>query len=616
MIDPEGPSQDTISCATDTVLDDGYPSDDIPVVELPVVEAPRRAVRNNGFTFITQMIGASLLSIPYICARLGLVLSAAIMTFVLIVALVLMLQVVNACYYTNAQTFKQVTQKVLGSRFAVCIDAALILNNYGFLVSYIIVSAQSFHTLLTIFFPSSLEGLSFDPYLVLKAVLTFGIMLPLSLLRNIKVLGMVASAGLGLIILTVFSVILYYVVSFSRHGQTCMFQDVDYAPGMRPQPPLWPRAQQVGSVHLSAPSMGGIFALSYIPMLMGSFSIHAGAPPILYELRGSNDQRLHSIRRSIYYAYAFCFMMYMLMGCFGSLLYGYNVSTNILYSFKLCGKDIYLTIVGIAYGLMICIAYPLIQYPLKISLISYCHLNPKRKLLNYLAYAGFSVAFALLAFTLAALYDNIASIFGLFGSICGVLIYFIVPILLWHNLPKLKARSPIIDRLNILLQPQTDVDDIRDVTTTAFLGAQRYEVAQSQQKAKARSRAPSSAYSAGLHTSSSVYHRHNEYSVHFVSTTHHQTSCDGTTEESDTVPLLAPVSTLKRNELLQPIECMVPADDQIELELSKQTEETRQRLLMKMTPTRRSISYFILIIFVGICIESLIVNILDFASVL
>lgn len=616
MIDSRGLAQDIVSCDTDTVLDDVYPSDDIPAVKLPVVEAPRRAIRNNGFTFITQMIGGSLLSIPYVCARLGLVLSTIVITFVLIIALILMLQVVNACYYTNAQTFKQVTQKVLGSKFAVCIDVALILNNYGFLVSYIIISAQSFHTLLTTFFASSLEGLPFDPYLVIKAGLTFGIMLPLSLLRNIKILGSVASAGLGLIILTVFSVVMYYSASFARHNQTCLFQNVDYTPGIRPQPPLWPKEQQIGAVQMSAPVMGIIFAISYIPMLMGSFSIHAGAPPILYELHGSNDQRLRSIRKSMYYAYAFCFLMYMLMGCFGALLYGYNVSTNILYSFKLCGKDIYLTIVGIAYGLMVCIAYPLIQYPLKVSLVSYCHLNPKRKLLNYMVYSGFSTAFALLAFTLAALYDNIASIFGLFGSVCGVLIYFIVPILLWHKLPKLKARSPIIDRLNILLQPQTDVDDIRDATTTAFLGAQRYETTQPQQKAKSRSRASSSARVAALHTSSSVYHRQNEYSVHFVSTTHQHTSCDGATEESDTVPLLVPISALKRNELLQPIECMVPADDQVELELSKQTEETRQRLLMKMTPTRRCLFYFVLTILVGICTESLVINILDFASLL
>lgn len=616
MFDSENPTKDITSCDTDTVLDCIYPSDDIPSVRLPVIETSQRAVRNNGFTFITQMIGGSLLSIPYVCARMGLVLSTIVISFVLILALVLMLQVVNACYYTNAQTFKQVTEKVFGSKVAVCIDVALILNNYGFLVSYIIISAQSFHTLLTTFFSSYIEDLPFDSYLLIKAVLTFGIMLPLSLLRNVKVLGSVASAGLGLIILTVFSVILYYFASFLRHNQTCMFQNVDYEPGLRPLPPLWPRGQQVGTVEMSAPIMGSIFVISYIPMLMGSFSIHAGAPPILYELRGSNDQRLQSIRRSMYYAYGFCFLMYMLMGCFGALLYGYDVSTNILYSFKLCGNDIYLNIVGIAYGLMVCIAYPLIQYPLKVSLLSYCRVNPKRKLLNYMIYLGFSVAFALLAFTLAALYDNISSIFGFFGSMCGVLIYFIVPILLWHKLPKLKARSPIIDRLNILLQPQTDVDDIRDITTTAFLGAQHYEAAQSQQKAGFRRRTSSSAHSAVVHTSSSVYHRQNEYSVHFVSTTHQQTSCDGTTEESDTVPLLAPVSALKRNELLQPIECMVPADDQVELELSKQTEETRQRLLMKMTRGRKCMFYFLLIIFVGVCMESLVINILDFASLL
>lgn len=73
MIGSEGLNQGTVSCTTDTVLDDGYPSDDIPAIELPAVEAPRRAVRTNGFTFITQMIGGSLLSIPYVSVRLGLV---------------------------------------------------------------------------------------------------------------------------------------------------------------------------------------------------------------------------------------------------------------------------------------------------------------------------------------------------------------------------------------------------------------------------------------------------------------------------------------------------------------------------------------------------------------
>lgn len=82
-------------------------------------------------------------------------------------------------------------------------------------------------------------------------------------------------------------------------------------------------------------------------------------------------------------------------------------------------------VIKILYALVVCVAYPLVLYPLKLSIFSYIKIDkdiePKRW---YGIFAGLTLAFVIFGFGVALVYENIAAIFGLLGSICGGILYF------------------------------------------------------------------------------------------------------------------------------------------------------------------------------------------------
>lgn len=483
-------SQRDVSSLTEEgeeLLDSYRPSEDMPPIAAPPPASVSRLTRVSSFSLVTQMVGASLLSVSYVYARLGLVAATVEMLCVSLTAIALTLKLIDVCYYVNGATFSAVVWRALGPRWAICVEVCLILINYGFLVSYIIIASQSVESLLLVVGVGGPEGA--PPSLFIKAGVAFGIMLPLSLLTSISALGYVASGSIAFILITVFSVMSYYVASLFRGGQTCAFQPETYEPGLRGPVPIWPKPFTIGPWSLSPGASAPILFLSYFPMLMGNFSLHAGAPPTMYYLKSPLETKRRIMRIAIVISFGFCLAMYSLMGYFGALLYGRGVAANILYSFKECGKDYYLTSIGVVYALMVCIAYPLVQYPLKVSILNYCRIPEDRRCRWLLAYWGLALGFTVAAFALAAAYDNIASIFGLFSCVCGSVIYFIVPLLLWHGLPRSRAFSPQTHRLNRFLSPREDerVEGAGAAFFTLFAGVSRKPMKETQETAPTES---------------------------------------------------------------------------------------------------------------------------------
>ena len=95
------------------------------------------------------------------------------------------------------------------------------------------------------------------------------------------------------------------------------------------------------------------------------------------------------------------------------------------------------------YGLVVCITYPIALFPLKLSIIAYTKVDresdPKRW---YGLFAAFTLVFLIPGVGITLVYENIAAIFGLVGSLCGGVIYFGVPIWVYYKLPFLRIEYP------------------------------------------------------------------------------------------------------------------------------------------------------------------------------
>ena len=399
---------------------------------------------STSFTLMSQIVGASLLSIAYIFSRIGFTLTFFIIPISLGISLYLILGYIEACYLTRSYSYRALTQKVIGPKFAYTLDAMLIVLYFGFLTSYIIIASQSVIGILQSFLPS-FDSHKWIPY-VIKAGVSFLIILPLSLLKSTKVLSAIASVSIFFAMGMAVTIPVYYFISLGRNGQVCpRFPSAKPTDGstaggfFRPAIPWWPSPSK--GLGLGSLPMGFLFFFSYIPMLQGNYTAQLVTPPMLSMLKGPLYLRMRVLKLSIIIAMSLCTVLYCLVGFFGALIFGKTIDSNVLKSFDIC-SDYWIVVIKILYALVVCVAYPLVLYPLKLSIFSYIKIDkdiePKRW---YGIFAGLTLAFVVFGFGVALVYENIAAIFGLLGSICGGILYFGVPIWVYYKLPILRVES-------------------------------------------------------------------------------------------------------------------------------------------------------------------------------
>ena len=397
------------------------------------------------FMLISQIVGSALLSIAYIFSRVGLVLMFFILPLSFAIALLLILPVIEGCYLTRSYSYRALTQKVIGPKFAYVLDAMLIILYFGFLTGYIIIASQSFIGILQSFLPS-FDSYKWIPYVV-KTGVAFLIILPLSLLKSTKLLSAIASVSIFFAMAMAITIPVYYFISLGRNGQVCpRFPSARPDNGnavegfFRPAVPWWPSSSK--GLGLGSLAVGFLLFFTYIPLLQGNYTSQLAVPAMLGIISGPMYLRMRILKISITIAFIFCTMLYVFTGVFGALLFGKSIFPNLLSSFDVCA-DYWITSIKAMYGLVVCITYPIALFPLKLSIIAYTKVDresdPKRW---YGLFAAFTLVFLIPGVGITLVYENIAAIFGLVGSLCGGVIYFGVPIWVYYKLPFLRIEYP------------------------------------------------------------------------------------------------------------------------------------------------------------------------------
>ena len=88
------------------------------------------------------MMGSAILSVPFVTYKLGWLFTALILIHSVLVALITMHYFSTACYYTKADSYKELVLKLLGKKAGLLLDISLIISYYGFMTAYIIVSSN------------------------------------------------------------------------------------------------------------------------------------------------------------------------------------------------------------------------------------------------------------------------------------------------------------------------------------------------------------------------------------------------------------------------------------------------------------------------------------------
>jgi hypothetical protein len=137
--------------------------------------------------------------------------------------------------------------------------------------------------------------------------------------------------------------------------------------------------------------------------------------------------------------------LYFAVGFGGAAMFGDQIKDNIFIAFRPC-KWLWVDIVSIIYALVVIIVYPLVLYPVKVSIVKMSGRDPQSKR-GYIAMVITSACFVVLSMGLAMVLESIITIFGLFSSLTGIIFYFVVPLVFWIKFPKVKMENIHMDNL-------------------------------------------------------------------------------------------------------------------------------------------------------------------------
>ena len=73
-------------------------------------------------------MGSAILSVPFVTHKLGWVLTAIILVHSVTIALITMHYFSTACYYTKADSYKELVIKILGKKAGLLLDISLIIS--------------------------------------------------------------------------------------------------------------------------------------------------------------------------------------------------------------------------------------------------------------------------------------------------------------------------------------------------------------------------------------------------------------------------------------------------------------------------------------------------------
>ena len=125
-------------------------------------------------------MGSSILAMPYVTYKLGWLLTALIIIHSIVMTLITMHYFTTACYYTKADSYKELVLKLLGKKAGLLLDISLFVSYYGYMTAYVIVSSNG-----VVNFALNNLKVELNPFIT-KPVIVFAIMFPLCLLKSLK----------------------------------------------------------------------------------------------------------------------------------------------------------------------------------------------------------------------------------------------------------------------------------------------------------------------------------------------------------------------------------------------------------------------------------------------
>lgn len=355
------------------------------------------------FNLSNAIMGSGILGLAFALANTGILLFLILLTSVTLLSIYSINLLLICSKETGCMVYEKLGEQVFGTTGKLVIFGATSLQNTGAMLSYLFIVKNEL--------PSAIKSLmgeedAFSAWYVdgrvLVVMVTFGIILPLCLLKNLGYLGY--TSGFSLSCMVFFLI----VVIYKKFQTPCMNVEQNSTVSANVTDACTPKYVTFNSKTVYA-----------LPTIAFAFVCHPSVLPIYSELKDRSQKKMQMVSNISFFA---MFVMYFLTAIFGYLTFYEKVQSDLLHKYQSKG-DILILTVRLAVIVAVILTVPVLFFTVRSSLFELA----KKTKFHLCRHVLVTIILLVIINLLVIFIPSMKDIFGVVGVTSANMLIFILP---------------------------------------------------------------------------------------------------------------------------------------------------------------------------------------------
>ncbi|KAI5158725.1 sodium-coupled neutral amino acid symporter 1 isoform X1 [Manis pentadactyla] len=355
------------------------------------------------FNLSNAIMGSGILGLAFALANTGILLFLALLTSVMLLSIYSINLLLACSKETGCMVYEKLGEQVFGTTGKLVIFGATSLQNTGAILSYLFIVKNELPSAIK-FLMGKEEAFSawYVDGRVLVVVVTFGIILPLCLLKNLGYLGY--TSGFSLSCMVFFLI----VVIYKKFELPCPALELNSTSANSTDADMCtPKYVTFNSKTVYA-----------LPTIAFAFVCHPSVLPIYSELKDRSQKKMQMVSNISFFA---MFVMYLLTAVFGYLTFYESVLSDLLHKYQ--SRDVLILCVRLAVIVAVILTVPVLFFTVRSSLFELA----KKTKFNLCHHTVVTFMLLVILNLLVIFIPSMKDIFGVIGVTSANVLIFILP---------------------------------------------------------------------------------------------------------------------------------------------------------------------------------------------
>ncbi|XP_013204129.1 sodium-coupled neutral amino acid transporter 1 [Microtus ochrogaster] len=355
------------------------------------------------FNLSNAIMGSGILGLAFALANTGILLFLILLTSVTLLSIYSINLLLICSKETGCMVYEKLGEQVFGTTGKLVIFGATSLQNTGAMLSYLFIVKNELPSAIKFLMGKEEEFSAwYVDGRVLVVMVTFGIILPLCLLKNLGYLGY--TSGFSLSCMVFFLI----VVIYKKFQIQCMSVEQNSTISANVTDMCTPKYVTFNSKTVYA-----------LPTIAFAFVCHPSVLPIYSELKDRSQKKMQMVSNISFFA---MFVMYFLTAIFGYLTFYEKVQSDLLHKYQ-SRDDILILTVRLAVIVAVILTVPVLFFTVRSSLFELA----KKTKFNLCRHIWVTIVLLVIINLLVIFIPSMKDIFGVVGVTSANMLIFILP---------------------------------------------------------------------------------------------------------------------------------------------------------------------------------------------